>query len=201
MKKVYFTILASMLLSYTTCLKAQDVGQNAAEFQKELNEQYSDPEESPLKGKAKRFKGHDFFEIDSALCVEARFVKSLNALPFRMKTTTNRRPTYEKYGEAQFVLYGKELRLSIYQNHELRETAEYKNYLFLPFTDLTNGDESYGGGRFIDLEIPTGNTITIDFNKAYNPYCAYNKDYSCPIPPAENDLPILVRAGVKKPKK
>ncbi len=190
-----------LLLGIAVSLHAQDDGQTALEFRKELNDQYSDPEESPLKGKAKHFKGHVFFEVDTALRVEAHFVRSLNALPFQMKTTTSRRPTYEKYGEAQFTLYGKEFRLSVYQNHQLRETEEYKNYLFLPFTDLTNGEESYRGGRFIDLEIPEGDMLVIDFNKAYNPYCAYNKDYSCPIPPAENNLEVFVRAGVKKPNK
>ena len=70
----------------------------------------------------------------------------------------------------------------------------------LPFTDLTNGNETYSGGRYIDLEIPEGNTIRIDFNKSYNPYCAYTEGYSCPIPPAENNLGYTITAGVKKPK-
>ena len=115
-----------------------------------------------------------------------------------MKTTTSRLPTYEVFGVATFVLDGKELQLNIYQSHRLRETEEYKDYLFLPFTDLTNGEETYGGGRFIDLEIPKGDYITIDFNKSYNPYCAYNKKYSCPIPPKENDLDVRILAGIKK---
>ena len=78
---------------------------------------------------------------------------------------------------------------------------EYKNHLFLPFTDLSNGEKSYTGGRFIDLEIPNSDVIVIDFNKAYNPYCAYSPDYSCPIPPAENHLNVNILAGVMKPKK
>ena len=69
--------------------------------------------------------------------------------------------------------------------------------MFLPFTDLTNGEETYEGGRYIELEIPDKNYIVIDFNKAYNPYCAYNYIYSCPIPPEENDLKIEIKAGVK----
>jgi uncharacterized protein (DUF1684 family) len=70
--------------------------------------------------------------------------------------------------------------------------------LFLPFSDLTCGKESYIGGRYIDLKIPTSDTILIDFNTAYNPYCAYNHKYSCPIVPLENDLPVAINAGVKK---
>ena len=76
---------------------------------------------------------------------------------------------------------------------------EEENFLFLPFKDLSNGKSSYGGGRFIDLEMPLSNskTIIIDFNKAYNPYCAYNHKFSCPIPPKENNLNIDILAGVK----
>ena len=76
-------------------------------------------------------------------------------------------------------------------------TAEYEDYLFLPFTDKTNGDSSYGGGRYLDLKLPEGDSIIIDFNQAYNPYCAYNDKYSCPVPPKSNNLDIEVLAGVK----
>lgn len=180
-------------------VKAQEE-QTAIEFQKELDLQYRNPEESPLKNKAKDFKGHDYFPIDSTFRVKAQFVRSLNAIPFQMKTTGNRLPVYEKYGEAHFTIHGKEMILSIYQGHKLRETEEYKNHLSLPFTDKSNGEESYAGGRFIDLEIPDGEFIVIDFNRAYNPYCAYTTGYSCVIPPVENDLDIKILAGVMKPK-
>lgn len=179
---------------------AQDE-QTAQEFQEELNEFYKNPEESPLKKKAKKFKGHDFFPIDSTFRVKAKFVRTLNAIPFQMKTTGNRLPVYEKYGEAHFTINGKDLVLNIYQGHKLRETEKYKNHLSLPFTDKSNGEESYSGGRFVDLEIPDGDFILIDFNKAYNPYCAYTTGYSCVIPPAENDLDVKILAGVMKPKK
>lgn len=114
-----------------------------------------------------------------------------------MQTTTDRLPTYEKYGEAIFELNGKTITLSIYQSHDLRETEKYKNHLFLPFTDLTNGHETYGGGRYLNLSIPTGDTIVIDFNKAYNPLCAYNAKYYCPIPPKSNALQLPIQAGIK----
>ncbi len=193
-KAIYIFIV---LFSFSICSFGQDAEQSAKAFQEELNEFYRNPEESPLKEKAKNFKGHPFFEIDSLFRVEAKFVRTLHALPFHMKTTTSRLPVYEKYGEATFQIDGREFRLTLYQSHSSRESEEYKDYLFLPFTDLTNGHETYGGGRFIDLKIPDGDTIVIDFNKSYNPYCAYNKDYSCPIPPKENDLDIRISAGVK----
>ena len=77
------------------------------------------------------------------------------------------------------------------------QQEEYRDYLFLPFTDKTNGSETYTGGRYIDLSIPEGDTLEINFNKAYNPYCAYNPKYSCPIVPGVNALDTEVRAGVK----
>ena len=87
--------------------------------------------------------------------------------------------------------------MNIYQNLELISKPEYVDYLFVPFTDLTNGKGSYSGGRYIDTRIPPGKKIVLDFNKAYNPYCAYNGKYSCPIPPEENHLEVEIRAGVK----
>ena len=73
----------------------------------------------------------------------------------------------------------------------------YENYLFIPFRDITSGDETYGGGRYLDFRIPETDSVTIDFNLSYNPYCAYNHKYSCPIPPAENSLPVKILAGEK----
>jgi len=190
----------SMVFGIAMVAKAQ-IEQTAVEYQQELNSKYKNPEKSPLKKKAKYFKGHDFFPIDSTFRVKAKFIRTLNAIPFQMKTTGDRLPVYEKYGEAHFTIHGKKLVLSIFQGHKLRETEEYKNHLSLPFTDTSNGEESYSGGRFVDLEIPDGDFIVIDFNKSYNPYCAYTTGYSCVIPPAENDLDIKILAGVMKPKK
>jgi hypothetical protein len=168
-------------------------------FQKKMNREFKDPETSPLKDKdRKNFESLNFFPIDTTYRVTAKFIETPNQSPFLMPTTTNRLPEYIKYGEAHFTLKGKEFVLTIYQNQQLTKMEEYEDYLFLPFTDATNGKETYGGGRYIDARIPEGNTVVIDFNKAYNPYCAYNEKYSCPIVPAENTLSIAVKAGVKK---
>jgi len=115
-----------------------------------------------------------------------------------MKTSTERTPIYVKYGEVQFTIEGQPLKLNVYRHIELSKKKEFKEYLFLPFSDLSSGNESYIGGKYIDLKIPKGNTIAIDFNTSYNPYCAYNHKYSCPKVPLENDLNIEILAGVKK---
>lgn len=168
-------------------------------FQKELNIEYAVAKTSPLTAEdLATFKSLDFYPINEKFFVTAKFVRTENEKPFEMKTSTNRKPIYVKYGEAHFELDGKSFQLNIYRNIELSKKEEYKDYLFLPFSDLTCGNESYIGGKYIDMKTPTTDTIVIDFNKAYNPLCAYNHKYSCPKVPLENDLKIEIKAGVKK---
>ncbi|MGB7394596.1 MAG: DUF1684 domain-containing protein [Pricia sp.] len=168
------------------------------QFQHELNEEYRDPETSPLPDRYRKdFEGLDFFEPDTTYIVQARFDRTPDALPFMMPTTTGRKSKEVVYGIAHFTLNGKKHQLEIYQNEELMQQDDYRDYLFLPFTDETNSEETYGGGRYIDLSIPEGDSIKIDFNKAYNPYCAYNPKYSCPIVPGINALDTEVKVGVK----
>ncbi|MFC5626391.1 DUF1684 domain-containing protein [Algoriphagus winogradskyi] len=172
------------------------------EFQRELNEEFKNPDVSPLSEKQQlAFTGHDYYPIDEKFHVIAKFEKLPPHSLFQMKTTANSIKDYDIYGIATFTLDGKEYQLNIYQSHQLRTQEKYKDYLFLPFTDLTNGIETYGGGRYMGLSIPNGDTIELDFNKAYNPYCAYVAGYACPIPPKENDISVAINAGVMKPAK
>ncbi|WP_111706505.1 DUF1684 domain-containing protein [Lutibacter citreus] len=170
-------------------------------FQYKLNTEFSNKEESPLTEKDfNSFKSLEFFTIDKNYRVKATITLTPKSPIFEMQTTTDRLPLYKKYGIAKFELNGEKLELSIFQNQDLKLNFEYKNYLFIPFNDATNGKLSYSGGRYIDLEIPQkkdNNTIIIDFNKSYNPYCAYNNKFSCPVPPSENILPIEINAGIK----
>ncbi len=115
---------------------------------------------------------------------------------FEMPTSGPKTPEYRKYGLLQFEIAGKAYELTIFQNLSSMRSPIYRDYLFLPFTDLTNGENTYGGGRYIDIRIPKGDTMIIDFNQAYNPYCAYTTGYSCPIPPEENYLDLAVEAGI-----
>ena len=188
-----------VLLFCTSLAFAQKDLSSAEKFQTELNKSYADSLKSPLmKEDLKQFKGLDFFSINEKYIVEATFIRTKKEKPFGMKTTTSRTPLYKKYGELHFEIDGKALKLNVYQNVDLNKKPGYEDYLFLPFSDLTCGKESYIGGRYVDMKIQKGKTWTIDFNKAYNPYCAYNYEYSCPIVPLENDLDIEILAGVKK---
>ena len=177
----------------------ENATQTAQEFQDELNKSYADKEKSPLTEEDfKTFTHLDFFPITDEFIIKAKFIRARKEKPFEMKTTTARLPIYKKYGELHFTFEGNEYKLSVYQNLDLIKKEGYEDYLFLPFSDTTNGEETYIGGRYIDCRIQKELEWTIDFNKAYNPYCAYNYKYSCPIVPMENDLPIAIKAGVKK---
>lgn len=172
--------------------------QEILDFQKELNATFKNPKTSPLPDRYRKdFNGLDFFKPDTTYQVLARFERTPNAVPFLLNTTTGEKTEEVLFGIAHFELNGKQHQLEIYQTPALLTQEKYRDYLFLPFLDETNGNETYGGGRYIDLTIPEGNTIVIDFNKAYNPYCVYNKKYSCPLVPRQNYLRTTVRAGVK----
>lgn len=193
MKKILFLLL----MLNVVMISAQEL--SSKEYQQILNKEYGDKEESPLTEEDFRsFKGLDFYPINEKFIVEAKFVRTPEEKVFKMKTTGTRTPEYVKYGQLIFSLDGKEFKLNLYQNIDLIKKEGFADYLFLPFSDLTCGKESYIGGRYIDMRIPKGKTVLIDFNKAYNPYCAYNHKYSCPIVPLENDLEVAIFAGVKK---
>lgn len=197
-KNISFNLFIFLFIINTAISQEFDLVASAKEFQQELDKEYGNPEESPLEDKdLKKFEGLDFFEIDRNFIVKAEFVRTPAEAPFTMPTSTERLPIYVKYGELYFSLQGKNFKLNVYQNQELTQDPEYFDYLFLPFTDLTNGKSSYGGGRYIDFRIPKSKEVVLDFNKAYNPYCAYSGKYSCPIPPKENNLEIEILAGVK----
>ncbi|GAA3652721.1 DUF1684 domain-containing protein [Flavivirga jejuensis] len=187
-----------LLISISSCAQEKRALKGETAFQKKINAEYKDVTTSPLKDKdRKHFEGLDFFKFDSTYVVTADFKRTPNEKPFKMKTTTTRLPEYVKYGELTFELKGGHYKLNIYQNQGLKEKEGFEDYLFLPFLDETNGLESYGGGRYIDTRIPEGDTMVIDFNSAYNPYCAYNDKYSCPLVPRNNYLKIKIEAGVK----
>ncbi len=191
-----------LLVSTLSCAQDKRPIAGETEFQRKMNADFKDATKSPLKDKdRKKFKGLDFFKFDSTYVVKAAFVRTPEERVFKIKTTTDRLPDYVKYGYLTFELEGKTHQLNVYQNQNLINKPGFENYLFLPFLDNTNGETSYGGGRYIEMRIPENDSVIIDFNTAYNPYCAYNEKYSCPIVPRENYLDLDIRAGVKAFKK
>lgn len=165
----------------------------------EKDKEFRNPEETPLaKEEIPDFRGLRYFKPNLKYRVIASLVKETSPDTIKMKTTTERLPLYLVYGKATFTLDGKQHILTIFRNVGLMTKPGYEDYLFVPFTDLTSGKQAYGGGRYIDARITEGDTIVLDFNRAYNPYCVYSKRYSCPIPPSENFLDAKILAGEKK---
>ncbi len=154
--------------------------------------------DSPFAGDT-TFTGLKYFAVDPAYRIIARLVPDPHKQLVTLGTSDGREKKYLTYGYAEFELHGRQNRLLIL---EIADAGPYRGTLFLAFGDETSARETYGGGRYLDIEKQIGaSTIVLDFNLAYNPYCAYNSNYSCPLPPPENLLPIPIRAGEMNYKK
>ena len=169
-------------------------------YQQELDDFYTDSATSPLKPEERAaFHGHEYFSYNPEMAVEAQILVLENEPWFNMATSSGVSREYRRYAKATFELRGQTLELFLYQSKRLMAIEEYKDHLFLPFMDKTTGVSTYGTGRFMDITIPEGTTMVLDFNYAYNPYCAYTDGYSCPITPKENFIDIEISAGIKGP--
>lgn len=181
---LFFGLLPSLLW-------AQSFEDSIAQFQK----QYVDSHEV-VKG-ADRQALH-FFPPGRDFRVQARFRPADHSAWFSMPTSGAQKQIFRLYGTLQFRIHDTLLTLNLYQSQSLLDNEAYRDYLFLPFTDATTGNETYESGRYLDLRMGEirNNTLVLDFNKAYNPYCAYvSGRFNCPIPPRENSLPVAIRAG------
>lgn len=142
-----------------------------------------------------------FFPVNEKYRVKAKIEKVPEAPWFKMETSGKEKKTHRVFAIATFMLHDTIVKLHIYQSQQLMGIKQYADLLFIPFTDRTSGEETYANGRYIDASLADirGDSLVIDFNKAYNPYCAYVSNvYNCPMPPPENDLPVAVRAGEMK---
>lgn len=145
------------------------------------------PEERPI------FKGLKYFPPDEAYRVSASLELLDKPEPVIFITSKGSRQSYLKYGTLQFEINGVRLDLKVYKSTE----DPFARSLFVPFSDETSGSETYGSGRYLDLEESGSDKYELDFNLAYNPYCAYNPNYTCPIPSRENRLQVKILAGEK----
>ncbi|MEM7656660.1 MAG: DUF1684 domain-containing protein [Bacteroidota bacterium] len=167
---------------------------------KQVHKEFSDPAQSPFREKATtEYRGLSYFSPNPAYRVKVEIELTEDAKPFLIPTSNpDRKKQYVSYAILHFELAGEPFALHAYRSLKLVHMPQYARTLFVPFTDLTTGEASYGGGRYMDLEIPEdGVPLYIDFNLAYNPYCAYSTGWSCPIPPEENFLQTRIEAGVK----
>lgn len=144
-------------------------------------------------GQRAAFNGLRYYGPNAAYRVTARLTRAAVLAPLPLALTGGSADAYARWGTAEFELGGRPQKLTLLQKQGVGTGQE----LFLPFTDPTNGRQTYAGGRYLDLPMPAPDAaeITLDFNAAYNPFCAYNHDYSCPRPPADNRFTVPVLAG------
>jgi uncharacterized protein (DUF1684 family) len=162
-----------------------------SDFQKEKDELFGTTEDSPLTAEQKKeFSGLKYFPEDGKYRAKAKLKKKEGGEMIDVKTSAGDTEAYKRYGKLLFTIEGKELTLNVYQSTD-------SNHLFLPFRDKTNESTTYHDGRYVEVE-DVGGEVDLDFNYAYNPYCAYNDNFRCPITPDENMLDIEVKAGEKR---
>ncbi len=165
---------------------------------KEKDRMFKESPFSPLPQQLKtHFTGLKYYPVNLNYRFKVKLQKLKEPVEIDMVTSVGTLRKAIKYGYFDFRVEGKNCRLYVYKLLDVQK--EHPNLLFVPFLDATSGKETYSGGRYLDLEENTNDVYILDFNLAYNPYCAYGRpDYICPIPPEENRLPVAIRAGEKK---
>lgn len=192
----YFWVIGMLFLACSENTEDPVYRQEIAAERMEMNEHFFNPKESPIdSANFANFKGLKFYPINEKYRIPATLTLLENQEVFELPHSHERSKPYKQYAKVAFQLDGNRYELIVLEQAQKRPGLE--NYLLLPFTDATSGNTTYGGGRYIDLDKSAGTKITIDFNRAYHPYCLYNTDYTCPIPPKENRLPIAIEAGIK----
>jgi hypothetical protein len=159
------------------------------QFRKQKDEFFKDSPQSPLTPEQQAgFTGLKYYDENPDLRFEVEIKRFPEPEHIQIQTTTGDIQTYERYGRFSFEADGQTAQLTVYRN---------ENGFFLPFADAQAGKETYGAGRYVEPEPAGGGRLYVDFNLAYNPYCAYNANWSCPITPPENRIKVAVRAGEK----
>jgi len=219
--KIYFykwrflsiVIIAGMVVFMSSCRFSDDKRQSnndeemvkvdkayfdsITSFRKRAIAEFANLESSPLD--SMQFHGHyhdpNYFPINQDFLIKAEFTIDTTGEVFGMATNTKRKPNYRVYGYLKFKVSDTLQKLTLYQNVDFMHDPEYGKYLFIPFRDKTNSKTTYGAGRYLEIVIPNSDTVMLDFNRAYNPYCAYSDRWSCPLVPFENHLDVYIVAG------
>ncbi len=194
--KLQFGLVLSFLFVLNT-LQAQTDGDYHRAFVEKYKSDLTAGNYAPLK-KADLENIH-FFDWNQEFRLAATY-KPLKSDEFiEIPTSAGKIQHYIKIGYLLFEIYATKHKLSVYKSRVAIKSPGYEDYVFLPFKDASNGSTTYGGGRYIDLKMSDllAEKVILDFNLAYNPYCAFADGYSCPIPPKENHLPVQILAGEK----
>ncbi len=193
MKSIVFFIL----LAITVPVSAQTYRDSIVYYRQLYVKEMQEDKRSPIKPGDVKYM--HFFEPDHNYCVWADITLTPGSKPFLINTHSGKQKPFKEYGVITFTIHDTVQTLHVYQSVNLLNDQANKDELFIPFTDFTNYELTFAGGRYLDVSVKNivNNRILIDFNKCYNPYCAFAEGYSCPIPPQENALHIAVLAGEK----
>ncbi|MCA1584109.1 MAG: DUF1684 domain-containing protein [Acidobacteria bacterium] len=186
-------LVALIALPLAGCSRpVEDYAVKVAAERSAKDEMFRASNDSPLKPEDRDTRlPLSYFPIDETYAVPAQLAPAAERTTMRIPTSTGKLREMEQVGELRFTLNGQLLKLSTFLEPDGR--------LFVPFTDLTAGAETYPAGRYLDLDPTATGIYVVDFNEAYHPYCYYNAEYDCPFPPAENRLPVPIRAGERLP--
>jgi uncharacterized protein (DUF1684 family) len=179
----------SSLKRVTTRLGSLELTVDIYAFRQRKDAFFRDDPNAPVAGEA--FGGLRYFPVSPSYVFLPRVQPFASPEQVELMTSVGDLQPYLRYGQVGFMLGEETRKLTLFQT--LGDDASF----FLPFRDATNGRESYAAGRYLDVPRLSGNKVRLDFNYAYNPYCAYSERYRCPLPPLENRLTVAVRAGEK----
>lgn len=187
-------VVAGFYYSFTGSDTSEAYVARIEQVRTEKDNSFRSADDSPF-GDSIEFTGLHYFPIDARYRVNARLTEINPKKPVVLPTSDGGEKSYLEYAYAEFTLDGVQNKLLIL---EIMDMGPYRGTLFLAFADKTSANETYGAGRYLDVKkVPGATSITLDFNEAYNPYCAYNDTYSCPFPPKENVLAVEIKAGEK----
>lgn len=202
MKSKNILLILILIAVLVTLFYSMQEGGTSEAYRKEIEKERADKDdymrnnsESPFADSIALFTGLKYFEIDESFRISANLIPIEEKKTITLATSDGLEKRYLPYAYAEFSLKGEDCRLLIL---EIMDIGPFRGTLFLAFADATSAKESYGAGRYLDIKkVPGSTSVLLDFNKAYNPYCAYNDNFSCPFPPSENLLTVAIPAGEK----
>lgn len=191
---IVIAVVAGIYYSFTGTQTSEAYIAKIEQLRKEKDTDMREGEDSPFADSIE-FTGLKYFPVDAKYRIDARLVEIGPKKTVTLPTSDGKQKTYQEYAYAEFTLDGIENKLLIL---EIIDMGPYRGTLFLAFADKTSAAETYGAGRYLEVKkVPGAQSITLDFNEAYNPYCAYSDKFSCPFPPRENILEVAINAGEK----
>jgi len=190
-------LVAAMAAACVPGPAVDDYAAKVAESRAVKDESFRSSPDSPIPPEKKNtLLPLAYYPVDERYAVPAMLELSQDRSRLQIPTSTGKLRDYERIGTLKFSLDGQRLQLTAFS-----EVGQPLSRLFVPFADTTSGEETYAAGRYMELDPTATGIYVVDFNGAYHPFCYYNEEYDCPFPPAENRLPVPIRAGERVPER